>query len=847
MKDLSPDNWKKIDTILEAVLDRDPDERPAYLKEVCGSDESLYNNINTLLRLHIEADRILGESATTWAAPLIPGLIDEFDRNREQDMPAGTRLGPYEIKSVAGRGGMGTVYRAVRADETHHREVALKIVRRGMDTTDVLRRFRYEQQILASLDHPEIARLYDAGVTGDGRPYFVMEYVDGLPIDQYCDKNRLSVRQRIGLFRSVCSAVSYAHQNLVVHRDLKPSNILVTTEGKIKLLDFGIAKLLDDSGDDPLIPLTRTGAHVLTPRYAAPEQLAGGQVTTATDVFTLGVVLYELLAGIPPFERRGVRNGSYADEEFTLPSRKIANADDNQTIAECRATQPDPLQKILTGDLDNILLKSMHRDTGQRYSSPGELSEDLKRYMVGLPVTARPFSRRYLAGKFIGRHKTGVTLAVVVTLLLIVFTAGLVYLQSQTRAALHNAELERETAEEISAFLESLLAAPNPMASNPNRLDTMRVSQLLERAEERIYSEFIANPEIRARMLVVLGRSYRGLGNTERATEMFENALGIYRTSEISNDEEMAKALSMLATVYMDSGKNDNAEELLREVQTLYGLIYTGDHHRVASNLSNIASSLQNQGKFAEARQLYDQALAMMQRMHIPDSLQYADLLNANTALAYRMNDLNTAISLTKESIAINRAMLGDEHPRIGRELNNLAFLLDRSGNLDEALPLYHEVLALNQRLLHETHPFVIASMGNLADALSRSGEPTQGEGYFESALELHRLSGRSENPELSVMLGNYASMLSQTGRLDEAEQFYRNALDIDRRLFGEGHIRTGIVMGRIGGLLCRSQRLEEGIQYIDSALSVLRGHFQDDHPRIIDVLNARQNCTVPG
>ena len=305
MKDLSPDRWQQIDTLFAKALDRPADERSAFLRHACGNDPDLYRAVSQLLDEMDAAAHLLGESVTDFAAPLMPELEADLRAEDVADVSVDHRIGPYRIVGPIGRGGMGTVYLAERADDQYRQQVALKLVRKGMDTQEIVHRFRYERQILASLEHPGIARLYDGGVSADGRPYLVMEYVDGQPIDVYCDAHRLSVEARLELFEAVCEAVQYAHRNTVVHRDLKPSNILVTDEGRVKLLDFGIAKLVAEVPTAPAAPQTRTGWRVMTPEYAAPEQVRGAPVTTATDVYALGGVLYELLTGRRPLDTTG--------------------------------------------------------------------------------------------------------------------------------------------------------------------------------------------------------------------------------------------------------------------------------------------------------------------------------------------------------------------------------------------------------------------------------------------------------------------------------------------------------------------------------------------------------------
>jgi len=426
MDTLPPDRWYAVDRIFTEALDLRDGERAVFVRQACGSDDALYDEVIALLQSREAAQAALGESATAFAALLLPDLQHHLDDAAR--LPSGTRIGPYRLLEEIGRGGMGTVYLAERID-AYHRRVALKLVKRGMDSDEILRRFRYERQILAGLEHPHIARLYDGGLSDDGRPYLAMEYVDGRPIDQYCDAATLDIDARLRLFASVCEAVQYAHQNLVVHRDLKPSNVLITAAGQVKLLDFGIAKLLDEEAAGVSAPVTRTGLRVMTPAYAAPEQVRGEAITTATHVYALGVVLYKLLTGQRPYE--DVEENAQAAERAVLeqepvrPSTAITKATETLTperASAARATSVERLQRRLQGDLDVMVLKALRKEPERRYASAAAFAEDIRRHLDGLPVTARPDTRSYRVRKFVRRHRFGVGTAAVFALLVSAFT-----------------------------------------------------------------------------------------------------------------------------------------------------------------------------------------------------------------------------------------------------------------------------------------------------------------------------------------------------------------------------------------------------------------------------------------
>jgi serine/threonine protein kinase len=421
---VTPDSWRQVRQILEQALELTPARRPSYLEKVCAGNTALRREVETLIAADEQAgDGFLAgsavEASTTLAEPEEPVSL------------AGARIGPYQIVKEIGHGGMGTVYRAVRADDEYRKQVAIKVVRGGLGDEFRVHRFRAERQILANLDHANVARLLDGGTTEDGRPYVVMEYIEGQSIDEYCDQRKLAVAERLNLFRTVCSAVAYAHQRLVIHRDLKPANILVTKDGQPKLLDFGIAKILDPH--DSVAEQTVTVMRLMTPEYASPEQVRGEPITTASDVYSLGIVLYGLLTGRRPYGRasRAPRDVVQAviETEPEKPSAAITRADTAtaEIVSETRGEVPEKLQHRLRGDLDNIVLKALRKEPERRYASVEQFSEDIRRHLEGLPVSARPDTFFYRSSKFVRRHKASVAAGIIVLLTLVVGLAVTVH------------------------------------------------------------------------------------------------------------------------------------------------------------------------------------------------------------------------------------------------------------------------------------------------------------------------------------------------------------------------------------------------------------------------------------
>jgi WD40 repeat protein/serine/threonine protein kinase len=471
---MNPQRYQRVMQIIDRVIDQ-PERLEEILAEACNGDESLRR----------EVDRLLAEQTAA------VGFLEESPLNSLTDASSmiDKRVGPYRVTEDIGRGGMGAVYKAVRDDDAYKTEVAIKLIKRGMDTDYILRRFRNERQILANLNHPNIARLLDGGTTEDGLPYFVMEYIDGQPIDEYCDEKKLTISERLTMFRTVCAALQYAHQNLVIHRDLKPSNILVTTDGTLKLLDFGIAKLLHSDENDQPTALTITELRAMTPEYASPEQVTGDPITTASDVYSLGVVLYELLSGHRPYRLKRKRPDEIVrvicDQEpeklSTVISRDEASdtngkkRNTTESISLVREGSPDKLRRRLVGDLDNIVLKALKKDSARRYGSVEQLSEDIRRHLNGLPVSARRDTIAYRTQKFIQRNKFPVATATVLVTLLI----GAVIVTSLQRKRAEQLRVRAETGEEKNRHL--LYAAQMSLAYQA--WDTPNVGRVLELLE----------------------------------------------------------------------------------------------------------------------------------------------------------------------------------------------------------------------------------------------------------------------------------------------------------------------------------------------------------------------------
>ena len=862
---MDPARWARLDRLFAEALDLPDGERTAFLARACGDDVKLFDEVQSLLSSAAAAGDLIGESVTDFAPTLLASLSTGLDGSgdAEGEHPRGAevilgdegeevRVGPYRLIRELGRGGMGTVYLAERADGEFQKRVALKLVKRGMDTDEILRRFQFERRILAGLEHPNIARMYDGGAGAWGLPYLVMELVEGERITDFCDARRLGIPARLALFRSVCAAVQYAHQNLVVHRDLKPANVLVTSEGVPKLLDFGIAKLVDhDPGDSPR---TGTGMRILTPEYAAPEQLRGEPVTTGSDVYALGALLHELLVGHRPLAGGSVSRTSagHPDTVVSRPSLAVGRPPvDPGAAAEARGTSPDRLRRLLQGDLDTIVLKAMEPDHRHRYASAQQLMEDLDRHRDGLPVLARPPALAYRARKFARRHRAPFTAGALILLALVgglgaaVWQAGQAALERDRAEELRAiAEEERESAEEVVAFMESMFAAADPFSSRPGRMDTLRVGALLDRGAERIAHELGDRSAVRARMLSVLGRAYRSLGDLERAESLLTESVETYRTAHGDMSVQVAYGMNALGNLYLDQGRPAEAEALHRQALAIRREVLAPAHPDITMSVSNLGAVLQDLGRLDDAVLLHDEVLERHRSMSPVDSSGYAGALNARMALAFRQDDLAGALPLAREILGINRALLGDRHARIAQDMNNLAQIMGATGDAEGAEPLFRESLAMNREILGDEHPSVAAGTSNLAGILLRLDRLDESEALYLEATAMNRRILGDAHPGLAMSLSNYADLLSRRGQHADAERLYREAVGINRGALGPRHMSVGITTGRLAGSLCRQGRGDQGGALFQDALSVLRENLAENHSLVREAVAGAAECS---
>ncbi|MCS6804680.1 MAG: serine/threonine-protein kinase [Acidobacteriota bacterium] len=853
---MTPDRWQQIQDVFYATLEREPGQRAAYLDEVCAGDLDLRAEVESLL-----------ESAERAESLVHAAIEDVVTLATQEQAPseAGQQVGPYQLIREIGHGGMGTVYLAARADEQYQKQVTVKLIKRGMDTDEIIRRFRHERQILANLDHPNIARLLDGGTTEDGRPYFVMEYVEGQPIDEYCHAHALSTRERLKLFRTVCSAVHYAHQNLVVHRDLKPSNILVTSDGVPKLLDFGVAKLLHPESDAQTLTATVMGLRPMTPEYASPEQVRGEPITTASDVCSLGVLLYKLLTGHPPylFKSHSLQEIErvICEEEPEKPSTAVSRqwsvvggrwsvaTDERQRSTDEKQRSMDEEQRTakklrheLEGDLDNIVLMAMRKEPQRRYSSVEQFSEDIRRHLVGLPVIAQKGTVRYRVGKFIGRHKIGIVVTAAFVALIIGFGVTMAIQSARIARALERAEQGEAKAKQVSAFLVDLFKVSDPSEARGN---TITAREILDKGAEKIGKELKGQPEVQATMMDTMGRVYQSLGLYDQAAPLLEEALK--RRQQMLGEEhlDVASSLDSLGGLWHDKGQYEAAEPLFRQALTMRRKLLGDEHPDVATSLNNLALLHYDKADYEAAEPLFREALTMRRKLLGEQHPDVAQSLNNLALLLKSKGNLAAAEPLYREALALRRKLLGEEHPLIALSLYNLATLLHTKGELEAAEPLFRQALAIDRKLLGNEHPDVAADMNNLALLLQDKGDYEAAEPLLREALAIRRKALGEQHPLVAFSLFNLAGLLHVKGDLAPAEPLYRQALELRRKTLPEGHPAVATSLVGLGVLLTDKGNPQAAEPLLRDGLNALRRTLPEDHWWIAQAESGLGACLV--
>ncbi len=853
--------FARVRAIVLEALARPVAEREALLAERCAGDSALATEVRALLAQDAGAGpeflRTMdpGEHLERLAARLGP-LDPEGAVPEEAAEAAPERIGPYRLCEEIGRGGMGVVYRAEQTAPIR-REVAIKLVKRGMDTEAVIARFRAERQALASMDHPNIARVFDAGATEDGRPYFVMEYVPGRSLTRYCDEQRLGPNERLRLFLELCRAVQHAHQRGMLHRDLKPSNVLAfeSDEGvRVKVIDFGIAKAIEDPVPGMTV-MTRVGQLVGTPEYMSPEQagIVDQPVDTRSDVYSLGALLYELLSGRRPyrFTRYSVEEiqRTFRETDPLRPSTAITASDpstptdasSSDAIGHSRRRTPQQLRRELSGDLDNIVLKAMHKEPDRRYASVDALADDIRRHQQGRPVNARADSWAYRSSKFVRRNALGVGLAAAAVVALAgfsVYTAvqssRLARERDRAIQAEVQAQREAETAEQVSDFLVGIFEVSDP---NEARGRTVTAREVLEEGAKRLDSELQEQPRVRARLLNTIGAVYENLGLYEDARGPIDEGLRLRRQWLGDDDPEVAESLVQKAWLLRDTGHSDEALPLIEHALEIQRAAYGEEHPDINETLYHLGSTYEELGRYDDAIALYRQVLELDHRLLGEDDPHVGESLNNLAVALSGQGAYAEAESLYRESLAFNRRVLGEDHPEVATSMANLSNLVFQHVDQEEGLALAEQALEMRRRILGDEHPATAIAAGNLGIKYYRLGRLEEAETLLRQSLATKQRTQGMRHPSTAhawILLG-----LTQLGQeaWAAAESSYVQAVSIDRESLPPGHFGIARALEGLGRAYCGQGRWDEARPLYEEALAIRRAALPADHREVCDSL----------
>lgn len=800
------------------------DQRAAYLERACGADVKLRQRVDGLLEAHDQVGDFLEQSPprTTTGAK---------SRNNVGEKP-GDRIDRYKLLQQIGEGGCGVVYLAEQEGPVR-RQVALKIIKPGMDSKSVIARFEAERQALALMDHPNIAKIFDAGATESGRPYFVMELIRGVRITEYCDQYSLTTIQRLKLFVQVCQAVQHAHQKGIIHRDIKPSNILVTAtlEGTAlpMVIDFGIAKATTNQQLTDKTLFTAFQMLIGTPAYMSPEQAAftNHDVDTRTDIYSLGVLLYELLTGSTPFDtgellksgldeiRRVIR-----EQEPARPSTRLSKMTGAEltTLAQHRKSDPPMLIRAVRGDLDWIVMKALEKDRTRRYETANGFALDIQRFMDGETISARPPSKLYKFQKMVLRNIFLFSGIGVIALLLIVSLILVSASLARERKARHEAEAEAVKSREVTKFLEDMLQGVGPSVARGRDITMMR--EILDRTAASVGNEMTNQPEIEAELRSLIGQLYLQIGNYDQAEKMQRIALAINRKLFGPESASAGASLNDLGLALSKEGNTVEAEQALREATGVRRRLFGSENAGVADSLNSLATVYRHERRLAESEAMTREALGIRQKLFTDDSLEVADSLHNLSIVLSDEGKRDEAETTARKMLAMRRKLLSSDDPLVAAALNDVAWVVGTNGKLEEAESLQREALAIQRKSLGDENPAVAITLSSLGQRMQKRGDLTGADAVLNAALSIQRKLLGGDSMDFLYTLDSLGAIFEQEHKWPEAETAHREALASWRKRAGNEDPQ---MLGELKGLvraLVEQKKFDEAEKFLDEALT---------------------------
>lgn len=825
-------DWNTVETIVDKALELPKEDWFDFIAEECEASEEVKSEVSRLLQSIADSEGWLED-----VNPYKMDLIDPDSDTPKASSMVGTELGSYRISDIIARGGMGIVYRGERADGDFEHTVAIKLIRTGMDTPENIRLFNRERNILAGLNHPGVAKLFDGGIFQNEAPYLVMEYVEGTPIDQYCDEKKLTIDERIALFLNVLEAVLHAHENLIIHRDLKPDNILITEEGQVKILDFGIAKLLD-AGVESNDKLTINRARILTPKYASPEQIRQEPATTAADMYSLGIILHQLLTGLHPYDLQN-KSGFEIEQavlntEPKLPSHRLSGTEDSEIIAEKRSEKPPALIRLLKGDLNAILLKAIEKDPTLRYRTALELIDELEKYRSALPVSARNRTFGYRFNKYLSRNRVTLSIA---GLFIFITVASIYYHTNEISKERDQAEFQAQKATAIQDFMVDIFRYNNPNADEYAGKD-LTARELLQTGLATVEEELQHQPETQIGIMSSIGAALQNLDELEEAERAMQKAIEKSEQHYGTNDLQTAGIYTSMAKLKRDAGDYEESDELIGKAIEINESSADTALKQLANKYSILAYNQAHQSQFDTADELFQYADSLYLESEASNSVERYNTLSNFAEVKSRLGEHNEALEYNKKALDFYRELYEEDHLNIATTLNKIGKNHHRLGKHTEADEYYRQSLDMKLQLLDEDNTSVANTYQHMAINLRVMGNYTEAVQYALRDLEIMQNVYDEENIRIVPSLNIVGLTKKDLEEYEEAEQIFKRMISIEEEYYDKETTTLAASIYNLAHLYQITGRYEEAYPMYERVVKIDKENLGDEHPEVAVDLN---------